>query len=111
LVAAFRVTPVALLLAAQAACASEKAPNPAWFDQRAAALDAQGTPDLHHIPHGTDATTNPRHWTGVQQEMRGAEAELRADPRGTPLPGAPTPNQAASDAKAQHDLDPPRSHY
>ena len=108
----FRVLSIALLLAPAAACAGHTEPTPAWFTQRAAALDAQGTPDLKNIPHGTDATIDPAHWAKVQSEMRAAEAELRANPRSAPLPpGGAAQDQAAFDAQAQHDLDATRSHY
>lgn len=84
--------------AALSACAStETADTPAWFDQRQAELNAQGTPSLRGIPRGSNVRTDPAYWSALDQELAAAEAAIRAHPRASP-PGDAAANAAAAEA-------------
>lgn len=103
-----RAISVLAAAAALAACATEVVDTPAWFDDRADALNAQGTPSLVGIPHGSDANTDLAHWAAVRREMNATEAAMRDNPRSAPL----GPNDSeAFEAEANAAIETTRDRY
>ncbi len=94
--------------AALAACATEVVDTPAWFDDRAEALNEQGTPSLVGIPHGSNALTDPAHWNGVRAEMNAVESAMKANPRSAPLGASDT---EAFEAEANAAIEQTRDRY
>jgi hypothetical protein len=94
--------------AALAACATEAVDTPAWFDDRADALNAQGTPSLVGIPTGSTAITDPAHWNAVRTEMNATEAAMKANPRSAPLGANDT---EAFEAEANAAIETTRNRY
>lgn len=91
-----------------AACATQVVETPAWFDDRADALNAEGTPSLVGIPHGSAAVTDPAHWNAVRAEMAAAEAAMKASPRSAPLGASDT---EAFEAEANAAIETTRDRY
>lgn len=91
-----------------AACATEVVDTPAWFDDRAEALNDQGTPSLVGIPHGSNAVTDAAHWNAVRADMTAAERAMKASPRSAPL-GAN--DSEAFEAEANAAIETTRDRY
>jgi len=97
-------------LGAFSACASEPvAAPPEWFTQDAAALEAQGDPDIRSIPKGTDANTDPAHWAAVAQDLAAAQALLAQSP--PPAGAADAAADQAFEDSARAALEATRSAY
>jgi hypothetical protein len=81
---------------AMAGCSGTPKNQPAWVTQRLNGVE-ETYPNLHDIPRGNNAQTDPTHWAQVQADVEAAGQALHADPRSQP--GAPEdPNAFINDA-------------
>jgi hypothetical protein len=85
-----------LVVLAAAGCSSTPKNQPAWVAQRLSGIE-DTYPNLHDVPRGNNAETDPTHWAAVQADVEAAGQALRADPRSQPGP-PDDPNAIINDA-------------
>ncbi|MGE0595209.1 MAG: hypothetical protein AB7P07_02505 [Hyphomonadaceae bacterium] len=100
------VASAALSLAAAACANTENTPE--WALEGAAG-SAPGYPDFSAVPTAIDANTNPAYWSGVENELMAARAELQANPRAEY--GPPPEDPAEFLAEAREDLEATRDSH